>query len=343
MRILALAGLLVAGAAGCHSADAATRRSEAADEGAVPVRLAEVERGPVARPIRGTGVLRLKSEVDLSFKVGGIVANVLVEEGAKVRRGQVLARLDPTEVEAALRQSREVTAKAERDLERTRKLVASGALAPIELQNAETAMKLNAAGTDAAAFNASRSAIVAPDDGRIDKRFVEAGQVVAPGQPVFHLSGRSKGAVVRIGVSDRDVLRIHDGDDARVVLDARPDRPLEGKVSQVATVATPGAGTFDVEVKIQTSEAVLSGLTAKVEIAHTEEVGAVVPAGAVVFGARDDASVFVAPDGARAKRVPVKVAFVDGERIALSGPLDGKVVESGASRLEDGARVRVVP
>jgi RND family efflux transporter MFP subunit len=331
------------GAAGCHSADAATRRPDLADESVVPVRLAEVGHGPVDRPIRGTGVLRLKSEIDLSFKVGGIVANVFVEEGAKVRRGQVLARLDPTEVEAALRQSKEATIKAERDLERTRKLVASGSLAPIELQNAETAMRLTEAGTDAAAFNASRSTIVAPDDGRIDKRFVEAGEVVAPGRPVFHLSGQSKGAVVRFGVSDRDVLRIHEGDEARVVLDARPDRPLTAKVSQVATVATPGAGTFDVEVKIQSSEAVLSGLTAKVEIAHSEEVGAVVPAGAVVFGSHDDASVFVAQDGSHAKRIPVKVAFVDGDKIALASPLDGQVVNAGASRLDDGARVRVVP
>jgi RND family efflux transporter MFP subunit len=255
----------------------------------------------------------------------------------------VLARLDPTEVEAAFRQSKEASIKAERDLERTRKLVASGALAPIELQNAETAMKLTEAGTDAAAFNASRSTIVAPEDGRIDKRFVESGEVVAPGRPVFHLSGQSKGAVVRFGVSDRDVLRIHEGDDARVVLDARPTQVILAKVSQVATVATPGAGTFDVEVKIPSSEAVLSGLTAKVEIAHAEEVGAVVPAGAVVFGSHEDAAVFVAQDGTHAKRVPVKVAFLDGERIALVSPLDGKVVDTGASRLDDGARVRIVP
>lgn len=344
MRNLALAALLMGAAAGCGRADAATKRApDPIEDGLVAVRLAEVLHGPVSRPIRGTGLLRRKSEVDLSFKVGGVIASVFVEEGARVRRGQVLARLDPTEVEAALRQSKEATAKAERDLERTKKLHATGAVAPIELQNAETALALAEAGKDAAAFNASRSTIVAPDDGRIDKRFVEAGEVIAPGRPVFHLSGQAKGAVVRIGVSDRDVLRVRDGDVARVVLDARPELPIDGRVSQVATVATPGAGTFEVEVKLQSAEALPSGLTAKVEIAHAEEVGAVVPAGAVVFGARDSASVFVVPDGAPARRIPVKVAFVDGDRIALATSLDGKVVDSGASRLEDGTRVRVVP
>src|SRR5262245_11963011 len=61
----------------------------------IAVRLAPVAAGPVDRPIRGTGTVRFKSEADLSFKVGGVVSAVLVEEGAKVRKGQVLARLDP--------------------------------------------------------------------------------------------------------------------------------------------------------------------------------------------------------------------------------------------------------
>jgi RND family efflux transporter MFP subunit len=345
MRIFGLSAMMAVLLVGCHSADAATRR-EPADDAVVPVRLAAVERGPVARPIRGTGVLRLKSEIDLSFKVGGIVSAVGVEEGARVRRGQVLARLDPTEVGAALRQAKEGTEKAQRDLERVRKLTATGALAPVELQNAETAFAQAQSGSDAAAWSAQRSVVVAPDDGRIDKRMVEPGEVVAPGRPIFHMSGQSKGAVVRIGVSDRDVLRIHEGDHARIVLDARPGNPLEGSVTQVATVATPGAGTFDIEVKVREApETVLSGLTAKVEIAHTEEVGALLPAGALVFGVHDEASVFVAGEDGKAHKRPVKVAFIDGDRVALlPGELTGTstVVDAGAARLDEGTKVRVV-
>ena len=163
------------------------------------------------------------------------------------------------------------------------------------------------------------------------------------------MSGQSKGAVVRIGVSDRDVLGIREGDGARVVLDARPGHPLEGKVTQVATVATPGAGTFDVEVRIkESSEAVLSGLTAKVEIAHSEDVGALIPVGAVVFGAHDDAAVFVIADDKKAHKTPVKVAFIDGDHVALmkdDHALDAvkEIVDTGASRLDEGSRVRVIP
>ncbi len=325
---------------------------------AVPVRLAPVAAGPVDRPIHGTGTVRLKSEADLSFKVGGVVTAVLVEEGARVKKGQVLARLDPTEVDAALRQAKEGAAKAERDLDRVRRLHATGALPVAELQNAETGVALSHAAVDAASFNAQRAVIVAPDDGRVDRRMIEPGEIVSPGRPVFHVSGRSKGAVVRVGLVDRDVLRVREGDEARVVLDARPDMPLTGKVAQIATVATPGTGTFDVEVRLepattngkktdaaQSSEALLSGLTAKVEIRHVEEVAGIVPIGAVVDGRGADAAVFVV-DQQKARRVPVKVAFlVDGRAALAAAPLEPQamVVEAGSAQLEDGSPVRVLP
>lgn len=311
----------------------------------VPVRVAEVARGPLARPVRGTGTVRLKSEADLSFKVGGVVAAVLVEEGARVKRGQVLARLDPTEVDAAFRQAREGSAKAVRDLERVRRLHASGALPVSELENAETGASLAKAAVDAASFNAQRAAIVAPDDGRVDRRMVEPGEVVAPGRPVLHVSGRSKGAVVRVGLTDRDALRVRAGDAATVVLDARPEPPIAGVVEQLATVATPGAGTFEVEVKLEApADTLLSGLTAKVTIAHTETELASVPLDALVDGRGADAAVFVVA-GDRARRLPVKIAFLADGRAAVASGLgaEPRVVAAGASALADGALVRIIP
>jgi len=330
--------------AGCRGASAASTAPPERDP-AIAVKLASVERGPVARPVRGTGVVRLKREIDLSFKVGGVVAAVLVEEGARVKKGQVLARLDPTEVDAALRQAKEGAAKADRDLDRVKRLHASGALPVAELQNAETGVALSHAGVDAASFNAQRSVIVAPDDGRVDRRLIEAGEIVGPGRPILHLSGQSKGAIVRLGLTDRDALRIHEGDEATVVLDARPGITLRAKVAQMATVASPASGTFDVEVRLdEIPEGLLSGLTAKVEIAHSEDAEAVVPIGAIVDGRGTDAAVFVV-DSDRARRMPVKVAFLDGARVAIAKGLGERtsVVDAGAQQLQDGSRVKVVP
>jgi RND family efflux transporter MFP subunit len=319
---------------------------------AIAVRLVEPTAGPVNRPIRGTGIVRLKSEADLSFKVGGVVAAVLVEEGARVKKGQILARLDPTEVDAAYRQAREGAIKAERDLDRVKRLHSAGAIAIVEKDNAETGVELARAAVSAASFNAQRAAVIAPDDGRIDRRMLEPGEVVAPGRPVFHLSGRSKGAIVRIGLTDRDALRVKEGDVAKIRLDAANkdnDEAIVGHVAQIATVATPGVGTFDVEVKLElpSNETLLSGLTAKVEIAHEEAAALVVPIGSVVDGRGPNAALFVVEgEPARAKKVPVRVAFILDQHVALASapiPSGTKIIEAGAADVEDGSLVRVLP
>jgi len=351
------ASVTAAGAvAGCKGAPREAAAAELAHESviAIAVRLSAVERGPISRPVHGAGIVRLKSEADLSFKVGGIITAVLVDEGARVRKGQVLARLDPTEVDAALRQAKETSARADRDVERARKLHATNAIPVSDLQNAETAAAQATASVDAAAFNAQRAVVVAPDDGRIEKRSVDPGEMVMPGTPVFHVSGRSRGAVVRVGLTDRDVLRVTNGDAARIVLDLFPDAPLSGKVSQIAAAASPGTGTFDVEVTIDQPlparaagadpVSILSGMTAKIEIAHVERDLATVPIAALTEGRGDAASVFVL-DGQVARRVPVKVAFLSKSHAALVTRLEGhdRVVEAGASDLDDGVAVRVLP
>lgn len=341
--LLVLLGL-VASTTGCHAEKDAAAAPKV--DSAVPVKLAEAQPGPIAHPVRGTGTVRLKSEADLSFKVGGVISAMLVEEGANVKKGQILARLDPTEVESSLRQAKEGAVKADRDLDRVKRLYDTGALPVAAFDDAKTSSEMAHASVTSASFNASRSAIVAPDDGRIDRRLAESGEIAAPGRPIFHLSGRSRGAVVRIGLTDRDVLRVKEGDAATVTLDARPDPVLSGTISQIATVAAPGSGTFDVEIRLEGAPAdLLSGLTAKVSIAHDEPAAAIVPVGALIDGRGSDAAVLVV-EGNRLKKVPVKVAFLSGDRAALSAfplPPHTSVVEAGIGQVAADSIVRVLP
>ena len=337
--------------AGCDRAipDAAaqTAPKPASPDGtkAVPVSLVPVERGPVDRPLHAGGVLKQKSELDLAFTVGGVVAVLLVDEGSRVHRRQVLAELDATEVGAAAAQAREAVAKADRDLSRVRSLHTTGALPLVDLQNAETGAAVARAQLSAADFAARHAVIVAPDDGIIDQRLAEKGEVLAPGRPVFRMSGRSKGAVVRVALTDKDALGLAVGDGAVVQLDADPDLRLPAKISAFATVASPMTGTFDVEVKLDAPPKVLlSGMTVKVTIPRTETPHATVPLASLVGADGKSAFVYLAVNG-HAKRAPVQVAFVTGDRAALAQGLDGvgQIVGAGAALLEDGAAVDIRP
>lgn len=324
---------------GCSpSAQAAPAREETS----IPVRTAAVALGPVDRPVRAAGTVVSKDEWDLAFKVGGLLATVTVHEGQAVRRGQVLASLDPTELAAGVRQAREGLEKARRDAARMAQLAASEVAPRTAADDTRTAEALAEAQLTAAEFNLRHATLAAPDDGWVDRRLAEPGEVVAPGRPIVHLSGQGRGFVVRAALADRDVIGLRPGTPARVTLDASPDRALHGRVTEIARAAGRGTGTYQVEIALAAGDmaGLLSGLTAKVEIARTVPAAGAVPLVSVVDGDGERGAVFTVRDGA-AHRVPVRIAFLDGERAVLSAGLDGvvRVVTDGAARLADGAHV----
>jgi RND family efflux transporter MFP subunit len=329
------------------AAPAAPAPAEAA--AAVPVRARPVERGALAVPVRASGTVHPKDERLLAFKVGGLVARLHVQAGDRVRRGQVLAELDATELEAGARQAHEGLEKAERDLARARSLAAQDVAPRAAADDAETAARVARAAAAAAEFNRRRAVLVAPDDGWVDARTAEPGEVVAPGQPILRVSGRARGFVVRLSLPDRDVLGLRAGQRAEVRIDARPEAPIPGVVSEVARSAARGTGTYDVEIRLEPAgdaedAELLGGLTAKVEIARALQVPAAVPLVSVVDADGAQGAVFALAEG-RARRVPVRIAALRGDRAILSGDLPGvsQVIAEGAAGLSDGAAVRVVP
>src|SRR5690606_13381446 len=105
---------------------------------ATPVRVAEAQSGPAVPPIRTNGVVANEDEFRLSFKVGGIIESIRVNEGERVRRGQTLAVIEQTEIDAQVEQARQAHAKAKRDLERGRRLYEDSVISLEQLQDLET-------------------------------------------------------------------------------------------------------------------------------------------------------------------------------------------------------------
>jgi len=303
-----------------------------------------VSRDPITRIIRASGTLEPKREHQLSFKVGGVVEQVLVEAGGRVRRGQVLARLDATEVSAGESQAQQGLQKAERDAARARTLRDQNGIARSMLDDAETALEVARATAASAAFNLKHTELVAPSDGVVERRMVERGQIVSPGLPLFVLSTADT-KVVRVQLTDRDVLDLKLNDRAQVTLDARPERSLAAHVTRIATLASPGTGTYEVELAVddEIARSLPGGLTTKVSFERLERPLGSVPLTALV-GGQGELSAVYALEGDRVRLLPVRIAFIAGDRVALAAGLEkvDTVVSAGAEELSDGARVRVV-
>lgn len=307
-----------------------------------PVRTTPMEVVRHSSPVRTSGTVASRSEMDLAFKVPGYVAEVLVSEGERVSADQVLARLRSEEVDAEVRARAAQAERAASNLERMRRLFADSVVTESRLEEAVEAHESAQAALEVARFNRSAAVIRAPAAGRVLGRMIEPAEFVGAGRPVLRLGATDSGWIVRIGVSDRDVARLSVGDSATVRLPALRDRKVAGRVSEIADAADPRSGTFDVEVRIETDDPRLrSGMIGRVTVipSGTEEIS-FLPSQAVVDGDGLDAAVFVV-DGDTVGLRPVRVVRIGADSIGVHAPeLEGAViVTDGSAYLREGERV----
>jgi len=321
---------------------------------AVSVSVETVTSGANADPVTATGTFGSRDEIPLAFKIGGIVSRVLVDEGATVQRGQLLASLDLREINAAVDKAQVGFDKAQRDQARVQRLAADSVATLAQLQDATSA--LNAARSDlvTATVNREYATIVAPEGGIVLQRLATAGSNVSPGTPIMLLGGTRRGRVLRVGLPDRDALRVQLGDAATVHFDALPTRTFTGRVQLVGRSADPRTGTYAVEITVSGADALPSGLVGSVSIAARSSTGggkrgASVSVDALLEADRDSATVYLvaatreAPGDPIAQPKRVRVRGVSGDRVMIEGLApDARLVTRGAAYVTPGARVRIV-
>ena len=311
-----------------------------------PVRIQHVGYGPAVPPIDTNGIVVTKHEMRLSFKMGGLVRRIHVQEGDVVKKGQRLAEIELTEVGAQVEQAHQLADKAERDLKRGENLYADQVISLEQLQDLRTQAAMAGAQFKSARFNLGYSVITAPRDGMIMRKLAEERELVPAGAPVLLLGDSDRGYVVRAALADREIVNIKLGDKGEIRMDAFPGQAMTGTVVEIASAADVRTRMFPVEVHFDTPPPrLVSGLVARLRLAPTNEAPPLtyVPMAALVEGDGDRASVFVI-DGGKAQRRDVRVAFITADSIALeSGLAAGEaVITDGALFLENGEAVEVL-
>jgi len=312
----------------------------------VVVRAEKVVYSAEAIPVYATGVLSRKTEANLSFKVGGIVADVSVRVGDSVKKGDVLARLRLAEIDARVAQARNGLEKVQRDLVRVEKLRADNVATLENLQDAKTAVEDAAASVRIAEFNREHAVIVAPADGRILRRLAEPEEMIEAGHPVLAFASDGDGWMVRVGIAERDVVRLHAGDQAEVKSEGVEARSLPARVAQISEATELTTRTTEVELALETGLAGgRSGSVVRVVITpQPVEERPVVLVSSLMEGVGNKAYLFLVQANAMtATRVQVEVVGMDGGRVFLKTPLprEASIVTSGAEYLQDGMAVDI--
>jgi RND family efflux transporter MFP subunit len=177
-----------------------------------PVRVQHASTGPAVPPIDTSGIVTTKHEMRLSFKMGGVVRRIYVQEGDVVKQGQRLAEIELTEVGAQVEQARQMADKSQRDLKRGENLYADQVISLEQLQDLRTQAAMASAQFNSAQFNLGYSVITAPRDGKVLRKLAEERELVPAGSPVLVFGESGRGYVVRAALADREIVNVKLGD-----------------------------------------------------------------------------------------------------------------------------------
>jgi RND family efflux transporter MFP subunit len=329
--------------------------------GALPVEKTTaslVSQGQALTLFTVSGYVEAETRADLSPKITSRITELRVTEGTRVRRGEVIARLDHTDLDAQLAEAQAEHTNAELDLKRQQALFAEGLATRAALDAAVALESSSRARVNYIRALLDYTVLRAPFDGVVVAKRAHVGEAVSPfGSPGQGSS--TGGAIVTLvdfstlyvgaDVNESNLARLSSEQPAEIVLDAYPDRVYRGQLRQIIPSADRQKGTVKVKVAfLDPDERILPDLSARVNFTTEPTTGretaaaVQVPEGALVT--RDGRTGVYLIDQDRARfRAVVTGRSQNGTVEIREGLSGGEALVAGAARLDltDGQRIRI--
>ena len=297
---------VLAGGLGCA---AGKRQVPPPSEAVRDVSTVVVQRASVPDYVESVGTVRAAETSQLASQMMGTIMSVVVREGDRVRRGQVLVTIDDTQSRAALDRatagaaaSQKEVAAAESDfrladatLARYQSLYDRKSVSPQEfdevksrrmgaearLEAAKAAQSAAQAAVSGARAGFDYSRIRAPFDGVVTAKLAEAGSMATPGTPVLIVENPSHFRLeATVDESDIGIVRL--GETVDVTLDVLGDRVINGKIAQIVPAADPASRSFTVKIDLPTMPELRSGLFGRAHLARGKREMLIVPTTSLV-------------------------------------------------------------
>lgn len=305
--------------------------------------------------VQGSGPLAAWQEIIVSPETGGLrIAELLVDVGASVQRGQLLARLADESVQADLRKQQAAVAQARAtldqavsNLQRAKMVEGSGALSAQKVEDyrigeatSRAALASAEAELDSIELKLRHTRIVAVDDGIVSSKSAVLGNVVSAGAEMFRLVRQGR-VEWRPELDARQVSTLSVGQRAQVTLPS--GEQVEGRVRLVGPTLSTSTGRATVYVSLPATSAARPGMFANGSIEFGPRPAQTLPQTSVTL--RDGrAYVYLLDAGDKVGSRPVTTGRRHGTRVEVAGLPDGaRVVAEGGAFLSEGAQVTVVP
>lgn len=333
-------------------------RKEAPQEPEVrPVRTVKIMQRAVTGAVALTGTVQAQTEINLAFRVDGRVTQRLVNVGDSVRKGKLVATLDPQNEESSLEGARAQLAaaraqqvEAKSNFDRMRDLVADNAVSRAMFEQAESALKSAESAVGAAQSQValadnrlSYTRLVSDATGVVTSVGAEVGEVVAAGRMIAEVAkDDARDAVFDFPAAVKDALPADP--DIVVSLTMNPGLSATGRIREVAPRADPVTGTFRVRVRlVDPPPAMRLGTTVTARLKRSAIDGYVIPASALVRNDRKASVWIVDPVSGTVAMKGVDVADYEQDTVIAKGLAFGDiVVTAGAHALHVGQKVRLL-
>lgn len=338
---LALLGMLcLITACGSNSASSQANKS---DKQAIPVEVASVKSGNIEALFSGTATLEVENEAEVVAKVGGVVANILAEEGTSVHVGQILAKLDDERLAVLVAQAEANLRKLENDFDRNKALFDRKLISAEEFQGSKFEFESQKAAYELARLDLDYASIKAPINGVIAERRIKVGNMVLANQVTFKITGFDPLRAV-IYVPEKEISKLSIGQIATLSVDALESEQFPGAIDMINPVVDPSSGTVKVTLGVRNPKGRLKpGMFVRANVIYdTHENALLIPKDAILSEDAESA-VFVVEDSLVYRRV-VQVGFSNKSHFEVNSgiKLGDIVVTAGQGSLKDSARVQVI-
>lgn len=329
--------------AGCGKNGNAAQENKKDDMPVIPVEVSVIEAGDITAYISSTATLEAEEETEVVAKVGGVVEEIYFEEGMRVKRNDVLAKLDDEKIRAQVDQAKASLQKLENEKKRNEELYEKKLISAEDYQASQYDYEYQKAAYEMAKLDLDYTSIRSPIDGIVAQRMIKVGNMVLANSPVFKTTAVNPLWAV-LHIPERHLGKLIANQKATLRIDALNDEIFKGYIKRISPVVDPATGTVKVTVEVNNPEGELKpGMFSRVNITYdTHQNTILVPKDALIIEDQES-SVFVLQDSLVVRR-GVLTGYVNTTHIEiLEGiALADTVITTGKGSLKDSSHVEIV-
>lgn len=307
------------------------------------IKVQEVKPQYFAEKFTVVGVVKPYASAKISSEEGGLILSILKNKGDRVGSGQIVVRLKKDVEGATYDQMVAQYELAKLNFEKQQQLYDENATTEIAYLTAKWQLEAASKGLEVVKTHISKGFIRSPINGVVEDKFMNNGEMSAPGIPILSIVDVSR-VKISAGIPEKYVEQIKNGQDVKITVEVLPGVDFTGKISYISPSLAQGSRTFEIEIVINNKDRLLKPeMSANVELARKEDENAIAIPQDYIIDYGDEKYVFVYDNGI-AKKTDLTLGGRNENLVLVKSGLNAgdKLIIEGFQTLNDGEKVKVV-